>query len=72
MAAWWAGLVVALGLIVSALVHGGIYTTVVAGSGGGGAGIPGEVRAWRVNEFTGDISVCVGWQCRSAMWTEPR
>lgn len=64
-----AAVVLAVALILAALVHGGIYGMVVAGSGGGGSsggshdltgdpGERGEVKAYLFNRFTGSVAEC--------------
>lgn len=60
--------VLVIGLMVAAILHGGIYTVVVAGSGGSGgsresAGDPGTVGAYRINRFTASVVWCAGRSC---------
>jgi len=43
----WA-IIIALGLIIAAYVHGGIYEMESS-----------EGIAWRVNKFTGSVQVCI-------------
>ncbi len=68
----WA-IAIAIGLILAALVHGGIYEmTNVASSipGGGGIGrtASGSVYAWRVNKLTGSVHVCISSrQCKRVL-----
>ena len=64
-------IVVWRGLILAAFLHGGMYQMVIAGSGGGGEGIAGDVRAYRVNRFTGEIDHCAAFRCRPVTW-EPQ
>ncbi len=64
-------IVIGLGLILAAFAHGGVYQMVIAGSGGGDEGITGDVRAYRVNRFTGEIDHCAGFRCRPVTWLEP-
>lgn len=53
-----AAVVLALGLILAALAHGGIYTMTTSG---------GESAfAYRINRFTGEIEACLGFKCRPA------
>ncbi len=59
----WA-IAIAIGLILAALVHGGIYemTNVASSIPGGPGGIStrhGSVYAWRVNKLTGSVHVCI-------------
>ncbi len=58
----WA-IAIAIGLILAALVHGGIYEmTNVASSIPGSFGVSrvsGSVYAWRVNKFTGRVHMCI-------------
>ena len=44
----WA-IVIAIGLIIAAFVHGGIYQMSA-----------GNEVAWRVNKFTGSVQACAG------------
>lgn len=58
----WA-IAIAIGLIVAALVHGGIYemtnvASSIPGPGGVGRSAYSSVYAWRVNKLTGSVHVC--------------
>lgn len=49
-------IVLALGLVFAAFIHGGVYQLVPSG----------ENMVHRVNKLTGDVTFCVGYQCASA------
>lgn len=61
--------VLVAGLLLAALLNGGVYTIVAAGSGGSGGsggshdvsghtGDTGDIVAYRLNRFTGSITYC--------------
>ncbi len=55
-------IIIAIGLIIAALVHGGVYEMTNATSsipGTRGLSRPGAVYAWRVNKLTGSVHVCI-------------
>ncbi len=66
----WA-IAIAIGLILAALVHGGIYEMTSATSsipGGLSRAVSGRVYAWRVNKLTGSVHVCIsGHQCQRVL-----
>jgi len=68
--------VLAIGIILAAFLHGGIYQVVIAGagSGGGGEGISGDYgfNAYRLNRFTGDMVFCQTSFCRPVTWRDRR
>ena len=51
-------IILALGLIIAAFIHGGLYHATSAG---------GETPiVWRINKFTGSVFVCVGVMCQES------
>ncbi len=64
--------VLAVGLVLAALAHGGVYAIVIAGSGGGGEGISGDIAAYRVNKFTGEVATCRSDACVPVRWPRQR
>lgn len=58
----WSAIILATGLIVAALGHGGIYEMVPAGGEGTGA--------YRVNKFTGGVDRCHFSWCVPLWWRE--
>lgn len=64
-------IIIGFALILAALIHGGIYQMVIAGSGGGGEGITGDVRAYRLNRFTGHVDFCPRNVCAPVTWLPP-
>lgn len=63
--------ILATGLILGALAHGGIYQVKVAGTGGNEA-VVGDIGAYRINRFTGDIVWCRLRNCMPVTWREQR
>jgi len=47
-------IIIAAGLIIAALFHGGIYEMTGTGF---------DSFAYRLNKFTGSVQVCVGFEC---------
>lgn len=51
-------IILALGLIIAALIHSGVYYVVSAGA-------ENHAAMWRVNKFTGSVAGCVVYNCES-------
>ena len=50
-------IILALGLILAALVYGGMYQVTSTGTD--------RPFMWRINKFTGSVAVCLGVNCQS-------
>jgi hypothetical protein len=57
----WAAMILAVGLVLAALAHGGVYE-IVAGHAGGQSD-SGTPSFFRVNKFTGSAVWCAGVAC---------
>lgn len=55
-----AAIILAVGLLLAALAHGGVYETVTPAGGQSDSGTP---SFYRVNKFTGSTVLCSGLTC---------